>query len=566
MAFDAIVTMAIAKELSDYLTGGKVEKIYQPEADELVFFIHGSKGRIKVYASSNSSHPGVYLTDLSYENPASPPNFCMLMRKHIQSSKIVSVAVKDTERIIEMIFESKDEMGYSRNKKLIIEIMGRHSNIILVDTQTGKIIDSIKRISLDESRARQVFPGQVYAYPPAQNKIPFNKITEKEISQFIGSEENIDEKLLSHIGGIAPSVARKIAEAKTPGKIYDELMQITASIAQNEIHPAVYINESSVPKDFHVLKLPEYENRFSKIEFDSISKCIQWYYSHREESNRIKQKSQNLIKSVSNTLKKLRLKTQKLNEDILRAKDSEKYRLYGELITANIHAVKTGDKSANLINYYTGEPISIPLDVRYAPTKNAQIFFKKYSKSKTALIEKQKQLEETASDILYLESVENYIECSETVEELDNLRIELEESGFLRSRKAKGKKKKASNKPFIYHTTSGLKILVGRNNKENDELTLKKAGKTDVWFHTKDIPGSHTVLFTCGNSPTEQDILETANIAAWHSKGRNSENVPVDYTKIRYVKKPSGAKPGMVIFTNNKTCYMTPENPEKLSD
>lgn len=299
MAFDAIVTMAIAKELSDYLTGGKVEKIYQPEADELVFFIHGSKGRVKVYASSNSSHPGVYLTDLSFENPASPPNFCMLMRKHIQSSKIVSVAIKDTERIIEMIFESKDEMGYNRNKKLIIEIMGRHSNIILVDTQTGKIIDSIKRISLDESRARQVFPGQVYAYPPAQNKIPFNKITEKEISQFIGSEENIDEKLLSHIGGISPSVARKIAEAKTPGKIYDELMQITASIAQNEIYPAVYINESSVPKDFHVLKLPEYENRFSKIEFDSISKCIQWYYSHREESNRIKQKSQNLIKSVS---------------------------------------------------------------------------------------------------------------------------------------------------------------------------------------------------------------------------------------------------------------------------
>ena len=565
MAFDAIVTGAIVKELSDYIAGGKIEKIYQPEKDELVFFIHGAKGRVKVYASSNSNHPGIFLTEENYENPSEPPSFCMLMRKHIQSSKIISVTQKDRERIIEILFESKDEMGYSQNKKLIVEIMGRHSNIILINLATCKIIDSIKRVSLDESRVRQVFPGQEYSYPPKQDKIPFDKVTLDDIEKFVGSGENTDDRILSNIGGISPAVARMISEENITEKIFAKLNSISNDIACGIFYPTVYTTNEGTPKDFHVLKLPEYEERFDYTRFENISSCVQWYYSHRNQSNRIKQKSQNLLKSVSSMLKKLGLKTQRLGEDIIKAEDGEKYRLYGEIITANIHEIKTVDKSANLINYYDGNPITIPLDVRYAPSKNAQIYFKKYSKSKTALVEKKKQLDETMSDIKYLESIETYIENATSVEELDALRTELEESGFLRARKVKGKKKVTKNKPYEYVTTSGLKVLVGRNNKENDILTLKKAGKTDIWFHTKDIPGSHTILFTGNQEVTENDIDETANIAAWHSKGKASENVPVDYTMAKYVKKPSGAKPGMVIFTHHKTCYITPKDPSYLA-
>lgn len=566
MAFDAIVTRAVTRELSGYMTGGKVEKIYQPGDDELVFFIHGSKGRVKIYASSNSNHPGIFLTDLNYENPPLPPAFCMLMRKHLQGSRIVSVKEKDTERIIEIVFESKDEMGYVKDKKLICEIMGKHSNIILLDINSNKIIDSIKRVSFDESRIRQIFPGQEYSYPHKQEKIPFDEATLDDITDLIGSGENIDDRILSNIGGISPAIARMIAESGNPAKIYDKLKSVKKDLENSKIYPTVYITEEQAPKDFHVLKLPEYEDRFSCLTFEKVSECIQWFYSNREQSNRIKQKSQNLSKSVAGMLKKLRLKTQRLKEDILKAENGEKYRLYGELITANIHLMKTGDKSVTLENYYDGTPVTIPLDVRYAPSKNAQLYFKKYGKSKTALVEKKKQLDETAHDILYLESVEAYIQNSVTVEELDTLRTELEDSGFLRARKVKGKKKVIKNKPFKYITSSGFRVSVGRNNKENDELTLKKAGKNDIWLHTKDIPGAHAILFTEDKEVPDADIIEAANIAAWHSNGRKSENVPVDHTRVRYVKKPSGAKPGMVIFTNNKTCYLTPVNPENFLD
>jgi predicted ribosome quality control (RQC) complex YloA/Tae2 family protein len=262
-------------------------------------------------------------------------------------------------------------------------------------------------------------------------------------------------------------------------------------------------------------------------------------------------------------LKKLRLKKQRLSEDLLKAENSEKYRLYGELITANLHLIKTGDKEARVTNYYDGSPITIPLDVRYAPSKNAQMYFKKYSKSKTAIVEKKKQLKETDDDITYIESVAGFIDNARTTDEIDQLRTELTDAGFLRRRKTKGLQKKQKSKPYEYFTASGMRILAGRNNRENDELTLKKAGRMDIWLHTKDIPGSHTILFTEGKKPDEADLFEAAKIAAWHSKARGSENVPVDITEVRHVKKPSGAKPGMVIFTDNRTVYVTPEDPEK---
>ena len=563
MAFDGLVTRGIAAELKETLLGGKVEKIYQPGSDELVVSVHGPKGRVRFYASCNNEHAGIFLTEDSFDNPAEPPVFCMLMRKHIQGSRISGIGQVGCERIIELTFESRDEMGFVTDKKLIIETMGRHSNIVLVDMKTGKIVDSIKRVSIDESRVRQVLPGQPYAYPPAQDKIPFTDITLRDMERFPEGRE-MSKTVLDNVSGISPVIARLITEREDAEDAYNSLQSIIEQIDSNSITPKVFIKEDKVPADFHIIRIPEYEERYESMEFDTISQAASWFYSHRNASNRVRQKAKTLEKTVAGQIKKLRLKKQRLSEDLQKAENSEEYRLYGELITANIHLMKTGDKEVTVTNYYDGLPITIPLDVRYAPAKNAQIYFKKYSKSKTAIVEKKKQLEETDGDIEYLESVASFIDSAETTEELDSIRQELMDSGFVRRRKAKGLQKKKKIQPHEYMTSGGFRILVGRNNKENDELTTKKAGRSDLWFHTKDIPGSHTILFTEGRQVDDDSIFEAARIAAWHSKGRESENVPVDYTEIKHVKKPNGAKPGMVIFTDNRTVYVTPVDPSSL--
>ncbi len=563
MAFDGLVTRGIAAELKDALLGGKVEKIYQPGSDELVVSVHGPMGRVRFYASCNNEHAGIFLTEDSFDNPAEPPVFCMLMRKHIQGSRISGIGQVGCERIIELTFESRDEMGFVTDKKLIIETMGRHSNIVLVDMKTGKIVDSIKRVSIDESRVRQVLPGQPYAYPPAQDKIPFTDITLGDMEAFPEGRE-MSKTVLDNVSGISPVIARLITEREDAEDAYNSLRSIIEQIDSKSITPKVFIKEDKVPADFHIIHIPEYEERYESMDFDTISQAASWFYSHRNASNRVRQKAKTLEKTVAGQIKKLRLKKQRLSEDLQKAENSEEYRLYGELITANIHLMKTGDKEVTVTNYYDGLPITIPLDVRYAPAKNAQIYFKKYSKSKTAIVEKKKQLEETDGDIEYLESVASFIDSAETTEELDSIRQELMDSGFVRRRKAKGLQKKKKIQPHEYMTSGGFRILVGRNNKENDELTTKKAGRSDLWFHTKDIPGSHTILFTEGRQVDDDSIFEAARIAAWHSKGRESENVPVDYTVIKHVKKPNGAKPGMVIFTDNRTVYVTPVDPSSL--
>ena len=582
MAFDGIVTRSITRELSQALSGGKVEKIYQPEKDELVFFVHGPLGRVRFYASCNNDHAGIYLTEEQYDNPASPSSFCMLLRKHLQGSRIVSVSQVDTERIIELAFETRDEMGFKTDKKLIIEIMGRHSNIVLCEISSShssnheaggnneagnkregnsmRIADSIKRVSIDESRARQVLPGQPYEYPPSQDKLPFDKVTADDLYQLPEDRER-SKTVLDHISGLSPVMARYISEDPAPDVMYHQLTDIISRVDRGSITPVVYLKDEKTPADFHVVRIPEYEERYTSLSFDKVSEAVAWYYSHRNASNRVRQKAQTLERSVGGILKKLRLKKQRLSEDLLKAENSEKYRLYGELITANIHMMKTGDKEVTVTNYYTGEPITIPLDVRFAPAKNAQQYFKKYSKSKTAIVEKKKQLEETDGDIAYIESVASFLDNAETTEEIDQLRQEMTDAGFLRRRKVKGLQKKQKSRPHEYFTSGGFRVLVGRNNKENDELTMKKAGRMDLWLHTKDFPGSHTILFTEGKQPSEEDLHEAAQIAAWHSKARDSENVPVDITEVRHVKKPSGAKPGMVIFTDNRTVYVTPKIP-----
>lgn len=557
MAFDGIVTMAVAHELADKLIFGKIEKVYQPESDELIFNIHTKQGNVKLYASANSSSARIHLIKENIASPPAPPSFCMLLRKHLQGARITSVVQKDCERIIEISVETLNELGFTVSKKLIFEIMGKHSNIILVDLTTSKIIDSIKRVSIDVNRVRQILPGLEYQYPPVQDKVPFRKLTDS----WQESLPQRDGKTIQRtVGGISPAFAEEMS-------LHEDMCsfvgRVISEIESGNMSPRVYTDKKGSPKEFHITNLYEYETACTKIEFNDLSQCLEFFYSNKKSSNRAHQKASDLVRAVTALLDKLHLKEQRLKEDLLKAENSEDLRLYGELLTANMHLIKPGAEKVTVTNYYDGSQVTIKLDPRFTPSKNAQQYFKKYGKSKTAIKEKQHQLEANDEEIKYLDSVLSYLENSENVDEIDALRKELEETGYLRKRKVPGgfKEKKYKAEPYRYTLPNGMTVLVGRNNKENDILTLKTASPKDTWFHTKDIPGSHVILQNGNLEPDAETIYAAASIAAYHSKARASENVPVDYVDVKHVKKPNGAKPGMVIFTGNGTVWVNPKLP-----
>ncbi|HHW95339.1 MAG TPA: fibronectin/fibrinogen-binding protein [Mogibacterium sp.] len=572
MAYDGIITYAITKELNEKIPLSKIEKIYQPGSEELLIHLHTKKGNFRLFISCNSRSARVCLTEKKYENPDKPPMFCMLLRKHLQGGKITEIRQKDSERIIEFDIETYNELGVITCKRLIVEIMSRHSHIILVDTVSGKVIDSIKRISIDVNRYRQLLPGVEYKYPPAQDKIPFKDVRPDTLLPH-------DEKaIMSTVAGISPAIAREILSCSTD--IPDasvksvqpaiRLCEIIESIDKGNCKPVIYLDKNNSPIEFHLTDLKEYEE-LNTLNFTTINKCVEHFYFDRDISTVLQQKILPLTKTVNAAISKAQLKKQKLNEDLLKAENSDKYQLYGELITANIHLIKPGDKIARVTNYYDGNPIDIPLDEKLNAAKNAQRYFRKYSKAKTAIYEKQVQINDNDNDLLYLESVLQNIEIADTNAKLDVIREELREAGYLRKyTKLSKNRKKTKPDPTKYTLSDGTTVLVGQNNIENDYLTTKLADKTDIWMHTKDIPGSHLIVKlkpgrTIDDVPAKI-IYEAASIAAYYSKSRDSENVPVDYVPVRHVKKPKGAKPGMVIFTNNQTVYVSPKLPEDTKE
>lgn len=562
MAFDGIVTRAMVREMKDNIIQGKIEKVYQPEADQLVFNIHTREGNRKLLVSSGSSHARVHFIKGSPVNPPEPYAFCMLLRKHLQGARILDIVQKSSERIIEVMFESLNELGFTVNKKLIIEIMGKHSNVILIDLGNDKIIDSIKRISFDINRVRQILPGLRYEYPPTQDKTPFDELT-PEIEERLTDAKSI----MSAISGISLAFSEEIATKKNKCEYIESVLSM---IESGDICPRIYYSrdegrrEASEPKEYYIIPLAEYEDCTEVREFGSLSECLEEYYNGKDSANQGRVKAGSLIRTVTDILGKKYLKKKRLSEDILKAEDSDELRLFGELLTANIHMVTQGMKYVDVLSYYDGNTVRIPLDVKKTPAKNAQQYYKKYGKAKTAVKEKQVQLEENEHEIAYLESVLSYLEHSSEVSDVENIRTELVETGYIRKKKQGGyKDKKSKLEPLTYTLSNGMKVLVGRNNKENDYITLKVAQKGDIWLHTKDIPGSHVIVKTGGEEIEEAAIFEAAGIAAFHSKGRSSENVPVDYVPVKYVKKPQGTKPGMVIFTNNRTVYVNPKEGEK---
>lgn len=577
MAFDGLVVHAISDELSSKLVGGKIDKVYQPENDEIVLHIRNNKENFKLVLSASASNPRVYLsTNYKKENPINAPMFCMLLRKYIQSGNIVSVSQVGFERIIKITVESLDELKAKTTKDIIIEIMGRHSNIILTHEE-NKIVDSIKRIPPSVSRVRQLLPGMTYVLPPAQDKLnPLDKISKDKfketISEFDGS---ISKCIYSKFLGISPIVSKEICfrsnlDISKPASsidgidfdnLYKEFSNVIFNIKDGNYNPCLAI-DSSIDKliDFSSIDLTLFDS-LKVVHDESISSIIESFYANKDAKERINQRASDFKKSISIKLDRLYNKLKKQKIELKESDNANIYKIKGELITAYIYMIEKGMDFVEVQNFYEEDCplIKIDLNKNLTPSENAQKYFKRYNKLKHAKKEITTQIGLSLEEINYLENIILSIDNCDNLAELDDIKEELQKLGYMRGKvKSKKDKNNLTTKPNEFLSSDGFTILVGKNNKQNDFLTLKIAHNDDLWMHTKNIPGSHVIIKTEGKEIPESTIFEGAMLAAFFSKSKMSSQVPVDYTLKKNVKKPNGSKPGMVIYETNSTIYVTP--------
>ena len=579
MALDGITTSAIVSELKSALVGGRIDKIHQPVSDEIRMTIRGlGSGVKKVIISANSAHPRIHLTESTRENPMTAPLFCMVMRKHIAGGKIVDICQPNFERIIILRVESANEMGDITTKNLILEIMGKHSNLILTD-ENGKILDSIKRVTHEKSSVREVLPGKEYVFPPSQDK---KNPLEAERGDFLFSlhlqeGRKLQEFIYQTYTGISPIMAGEICSRagldssnscqettiEEGEKLYDAFDKTMAEIKSAVYQPAIYYQkENNRIVDFAVLEMTQFSG-LQKKSFDSVSALLEGFYQERDNAAHISQKAHDMRRLVMSNIercvkkKEIQLKTRR------ETKGMDMWKKKGELLTANIYAVPQGVTTFKTIDYYEADmpEIEIAIDPAKTPAENAQKYFSKYNKAKRTLAALEIQEKQNNEELVYLESVLNALENAKDDADLSEIRTELAESGFIRRQvQKKGSQKPKKSKPLHYVSSDGYDIFVGKSNLQNDELTLRMAEPTDIWMHTKDIPGSHVIIRTNGQSELpEATMEEAANLAAFYSKAKNSSMVPVDYTQRKNIKKPNGAKPGMVIYLTNRTIYITPD-------
>ncbi|KOO40705.1 Rqc2 family fibronectin-binding protein [Priestia koreensis] len=559
MSFDGIFTYAITKELQDELVSARISKIYQPFSNELVLQIRGRNGNKRLLLSAHPSYARIHFTNEAYENPSEPPMFCMLLRKHLEGSIIENVYQPGLERMIVIEAKSRNEIGDITHKKLIIEIMGRHSNIILVDKDRETIIDSIKHISMAVNRHRTILPGQLYVEPPAQEKInPFDATEETILQQLDFYGGKLHEQIVQRFEGISPLLAKEIVHRA--GLANRSTLPKTFVDVFNEIKEDRFVpNLTTVDgKDyFYVLSLSHLDGEAKT--YEDISTLLDRFYYRKAERDRVKQQANDLLQFIRSERNKNEKKIKKLERTLKSAEEADQLQLQGELLTAHMHMFKQGDKSVEVVNYYdeNGATITIELDPQKSPSRNAQSYFSKYQKAKNSVEVVKEQIAKAETEISYFDSIMQQME-SASHKDISEIREELMEEGYLKNRRGKQKQKKPQ-KPTLeqYIASDGTEILVGKNNKQNEYLTNRVAARDDVWFHTKDIPGSHVVIRS--TSPSDDTILEAAKLAAYFSKAKLSSSVPVDFTKIRHVKKPSGSKPGFVIYDNQQTVFVTPD-------
>lgn len=582
MALDSVALAAITGELQ-CLVGGRVDKVYQPERDEIAIGVRTYDCAYKLLISASPAHPRLHITEHSKKNPKTAPLFCMLLRKHLASGRITSISQVGFERVVKITVESYDELGDYTEKTLYVEIMGRHSNIILVNNE-GRIIDSVKHIDDSVSAVREILPGGLYALPPVQDKTPLTEWETQNTLNFTGTQK-ADRAILTQISGISPLTARELVysvfgttdvlpEAVNTNKnamLKIEIEKLKNKVLNNDFAPCL-IKDVNTDKlvEFSAVPISQYETLAKTISYESMNKLVDEFYYKRDESERMRQKTADLVKLLNNCSERLTKKMTILEATLADAEKKDTYRKYADLITANIYRISEGEKSVELEDYFDENmgTVKIKLDPSLSPSRNAQKYYKKYNKAKTALKEAEKQLKQSREELLYIQSTLAMVETADRIEDISAIRRELANEGYIKkSTNAKRKQKTEQSKPMHFVSSDGFDIYVGRNNTQNDYLTLKLANSSDIWFHTKDIHGSHTVIkLGIDKDVPKNTIIEAASLAAYYSKARESAQVPVDYTEVRNVKKPNGAKPGMVIYEHYNTVYVKPCLPENAEE
>lgn len=548
MAFDGLFTRAMTKELQKLATG-RITKIHQPNALEVMLQIRAGGANHKLLISIHPSYARMHITEQTVDNPSEPPMFCMLLRKHLEGGFIQRIEAQEGERIIVMTVESKNEIGDPVVRKLIVEIMGRHSNCILVDADNMRILDSLKHLPPSLNSYRTVLPGQTYIGPPAQDKVnPFN-VSDEEITTFF-SRPREPKEIVQHFAGFSPLHAAELLyrlDGTNHPSIFREFMREVEEAQQ----PTYKENGKAA---FSPADLRHIEG--TKATYATLGELLDRVFFARAERDRVKQQAGDLERWLSNEIDKLRLKLKKLDQDYARASKLDEFQLFGELLMASLYKFEKGVERVTVENYYTGDQVTIPVSPRKTPIENAQSYYTKYNKAKNALVMIEEQKQKTEDEIQYFEMLSQQVQQAAPAD-IEEIREELAEQGYLRLRASKKKKKPTKPEPEKFISSTGIPISVGKNNKQNDYLTFKLAKKSDTWLHTKDIPGSHVVIHT--DQPDETTLHEAAVLSAYFSKARESSSVPVDYTEIRQVKKPNGAKPGFVIYFEQKTLYVTPD-------
>ena len=579
MPFDALCLSGVIHELNLSLTGARVDKIYQPGRDEVILAMRTQNvGNVRLLLSANPAHPRLHLTTLPLENPEKPPMFCMLLRKHMSGARLLEIAQPPLERVAVLRFEALNELGDRVERRLILEAISHKTNLILLDGE-GRILDCIRHTGADLASAQRVLqPGMFYRLPPSvgkENPLTVDRNRLEELLSAAPQEAQADQWLLDTFGGLSPLICRELAHraggttdarlnALGPAgrtRLLDEMERLRDSVAKHSATP-VMVSIGGRPRDFTFLPVGQYEGSAQVDPWPAFSPMLDSFFEQRERQDRVKQRGQDLIKSVTNARDRTARKLGNQEKELAATKDRDRLRKLGDILTSNFYQMEKGMARLRAVDFYDpeGKEIEIKLDPLLTPQQNAAKFYKDYNRAKKAEEMLTIQLEKGQKELDYLNSVLETISLAEGERDLAEIRQELMDTGYLRCpAKAKDRGRRVASKPMEFVSTSGLRISVGKNNSQNDRLTCKLAGKDDIWFHTQKIHGSHVILWTEGRQPDLQSLNEAAALAAWFSQARDSSKVPVDYTPVRYVKKPGGARPGMVVYTTYETAQVPPD-------
>ena len=576
MALDGAFLRHLKKEITDRALGARVDKIYQPNKEELVFLLRTRQEAFKLLLSARANSPRIHFTQYAPENPKVPPMLCMLLRKRLSGAKLVEVRQPGLERLLYLDFDAANELGDKVRLSLVIEIMGKYSNIILVDGQ-GKIVDALKRVDEEMSSQRLVQPGLAYELPPAQNKPCMLECQPEEIVEAIVHQpknQSLNKGILNALQGLSPVVCREIEHQVGRGqelftrdltqeqreRLRFFLERLVTTVRDTAGEPYMVTKIKGKPMEFSFLNIVQYGTLASVSRWEDFSSLLDEFYEERDRQDRMRVKAQDLLRLLANASERLSRKINLQRGELARSEDREHLRVCGDLINANLYRIERGSAFADLENFYDENRLMrVKLDPALNATQNAQKYYKEYRKAKTAQQVLGEQIAQAEQELLYVDSVFDCLSRAQSESELNEIRQELREEGYLKAVRDK-RKPPAPLAPLEFVSSEGFRILVGRNNRQNDKLTLKQANNNDIWLHTKNIPGSHTIIVTGGRQPGDATLKEAAMLAAYHSRAKDSSQVPVDYTQVRYVSKPQGAKPGMVIYVHYQTLFVTPQH------